>query len=562
MDRRVSYLLRQLSWEPILSLTPSILFDQLRSPWMPHGWTRVSRILRSRFATRLMEVSFVVLLLAARVAARTGAYTDTAGYACFALGLFACAAGALAQGQLECGRLRLRWTLLSIGLAAAGLGYAVACLQHAHLLGDAVAQPALSLLLNGAEGGLLLAATLWFSGAAATIVWIDLMQAMLFIALRIAITYSSLSWDRLVSNHMLVTQVLAAFLFFTAWAASAGASSRNERRFLRIFSVFLGCRCVGWFLNDQVGYLWRHNPEGSFYDLPTILTFIGFALFLFEDWRRRASAPQRDFALDHPRLFVRSLMPSLLALASFTLALDLFLHAHVAGCVALLCSVACYLGRTLLLQSQAACETAALRMRNEHLETLSHCDPLTGVGNRRSLAQAFDATRAAAAPALPVFSLLLIDLDFFKQINDSLGHLQGDGALISVAGVLQEVSAEIAGSHCARFGGDEFALLLPCVEDRRCAALAEAVRARIAALNHFSQGEDHRALSVSVGGAISATDALDAMIARADEALYRSKLQGRNRVSIATDTPVEEQVAAYLPAAALLGPAFESQPQT
>ncbi|HEY6186635.1 MAG TPA: diguanylate cyclase [Pyrinomonadaceae bacterium] len=155
-------------------------------------------------------------------------------------------------------------------------------------------------------------------------------------------------------------------------------------------------------------------------------------------------------------------------------------------------------------------------------------DQLTGLLNRyglqRVLAHEYAEARRYARP----LSCLMTDLDNFKLINDTFGHVAGDAALKQVASILTEV---VRGSDMvSRYGGDEFLVLLPETDLEGADALAEKVRAA-AASQSFGDGEPRFQLTLSIGAAtLSETESGNDMIVRADLALYDAKEHGRNRV--------------------------------
>ena len=166
-----------------------------------------------------------------------------------------------------------------------------------------------------------------------------------------------------------------------------------------------------------------------------------------------------------------------------------------------------------------------LERANHKLQTLSVTDGLTGIRNRRAfdaaLAEAFEWSRRQNTP----LSLLLIDVDHFKSFNDSFGHLVGDGVLRAVAQALQDTVRTT--DFLARYGGEEFVVILPDTDEDGAVTLAERCRRAVAAAN-WAQ----RPVTVSIGASTlaDATGDAAALVREADEALYRSKETGRNRV--------------------------------
>jgi diguanylate cyclase (GGDEF)-like protein len=172
--------------------------------------------------------------------------------------------------------------------------------------------------------------------------------------------------------------------------------------------------------------------------------------------------------------------------------------------------------------------TWQLKRANEQLDILAHKDPLTGLANRRAFVEAANARIAAGQPHL----LAMIDIDHFKRINDRLGHAGGDSALRHAADTLR--GAAPPGSLLARLGGEEFGLLLtmPC-DDGEAARLAaeahvEAMRLQLASLPLITpNGRVH--VTASFGLATTRPgEPLDALLNRADHALYAAKEAGRN----------------------------------
>lgn len=162
------------------------------------------------------------------------------------------------------------------------------------------------------------------------------------------------------------------------------------------------------------------------------------------------------------------------------------------------------------------------------LDRLAHRDPLTGVGNRRWLVREAFARREEmrAAPS----SLLVLDLDHFKLVNDRHGHLVGDSVLAELASVLMPELGR--GSLLARFGGEEFCILLPGVALETAAALAERLRGKIA--RHRFAGLPAGEITASFGVArVRREDPrLGESFARADLLVYRAKAAGRDRVVV------------------------------
>jgi diguanylate cyclase (GGDEF)-like protein len=180
---------------------------------------------------------------------------------------------------------------------------------------------------------------------------------------------------------------------------------------------------------------------------------------------------------------------------------------------------------------QAALSIANARLYQETLE-LSFTDPLTGVANRRQLFVRLDQELSRSVRFGDPLSVLMLDLDLFKQVNDRHGHTVGDGVLRALAAVLKRNVRKI--DLVARYGGEEFCIILPRVAKPEAMEVAEKLRRAVAAaVLPGPQKEPQLSITVSVGVASLATDAIDAkgLVERADAALYEAKRLGRDRVA-------------------------------
>ncbi len=489
--------------------------------WASPAWRQAMLILAT------LAVAIDVCVHAAVAWADT-AHAAAIGYLCLSLAIFACAAAFRARARAEQGTLRIRWLLVASGSLAASLGFAPSFTEV--VLNTGPARLLQTPLFNTSEAFFLLGIVLFSAGVARSIVLVDMLQAGLFVVLRFNLAYSPATRDHFAQNHLLISQLMALFLFLAAMIACMGAASHAELKLLRILTWFFGLRLIAFFTSDQVSYVWLGHLQCSLWDVA------GTALLgaLRSTCSIRAAGQRlRDREtepLRAPSVIVRSLMPSFLALVNLMLGLFVLRISVTLAAGAIALSLVCYVLRTALLHAQTAQEKAVLESRNEHLEGLAIRDPLTAIGNRRALAGIYNGLRAAAGGES--LSLLAMDIDRFKQANDHLGHLHGDKVLIALARLLERQGLGVAGSHCARLGGDEFALLLPGVSHEEAVALAEELRARFSA-RAFESASGPATLSIGVASLKQAGDLpLESLISFADDALYRAKLLGRDRVEV------------------------------
>jgi diguanylate cyclase len=184
--------------------------------------------------------------------------------------------------------------------------------------------------------------------------------------------------------------------------------------------------------------------------------------------------------------------------------------------------------------SQLAQEMQQVRSELARSQEEARLDALTGLNNRLAFQEELSAMVAGAGEGSHVPCLLLVDVDFFKRVNDTYGHLGGDHVLQVVA---QEVRASVRGRDVvARYGGEEFAVLLRDTPRSGCQAVAENVRLHVGQslieLPRELGFEQPVMVTVSVGGAwYRQGESIESLIDRADRALYESKQNGRNRVT-------------------------------
>jgi len=180
------------------------------------------------------------------------------------------------------------------------------------------------------------------------------------------------------------------------------------------------------------------------------------------------------------------------------------------------------------MKEQVRLRTLQLQEANAELERQATTDPLTQLLNRRG----FEA-RATLALALAIrnerpLSVLTLDIDFFKRINDTYGHDVGDVVLQTLARTLLQRARQT--DVVARFGGEEFVLLLPDTDVKGAEYMAENLRQTIAALEITPVGHITVSIGVSSLYLNQAKDSLNEMIKRSDAALYEAKFSGRNKV--------------------------------
>ena len=187
------------------------------------------------------------------------------------------------------------------------------------------------------------------------------------------------------------------------------------------------------------------------------------------------------------------------------------------------------------LEARVETRTQELQLANQRLEELASIDPLTAVSNRRHFLElARPEISRAKRQGLPL-AVIMLDIDFFKSVNDRFGHETGDKVLMALAATVR--GALRGGDIFARLGGEEFVLMLPGQGFPEAVQLAERLR-ELVAQNEVPGSGAHITVSAGVAGLENDTDEIDDLLRRADQGLYRAKSEGRDRVCTArADVP-------------------------
>ena len=188
-----------------------------------------------------------------------------------------------------------------------------------------------------------------------------------------------------------------------------------------------------------------------------------------------------------------------------------------------------------LQQQVAASQNEIVKLRSdlERARGEALVDPLTGILNRKGFDQHVGALFANAPDAGRQHCLVMFDIDHFKKVNDTHGHVMGDRVIQGLGEILRK-SVSNEAHAAARYGGEEFAILLPQCSLEDSANLAEAVRLRTKAMKVRNRSTQDVLFTVTISGGVAAMQPGDdaaSLIARADAALYASKHGGRDRVT-------------------------------
>lgn len=190
------------------------------------------------------------------------------------------------------------------------------------------------------------------------------------------------------------------------------------------------------------------------------------------------------------------------------------------------------------LRRRIEAATGELLAQKELAELQARVDPLTGLGNRRAFMERIELELHRAARYGTHLCLIMLDLDYFKDVNDRFGHDAGDKLLVALAEMLRTSIRDV--DFTARMGGEEFVVLMPETDLQAARHAAERMRLAVSAL-HITTTAGEVSCTASFGIAVSEAElGVNAMLVRADKALYAAKNTGRDRVCVHMDSGQED----------------------
>jgi diguanylate cyclase (GGDEF)-like protein len=308
----------------------------------------------------------------------------------------------------------------------------------------------------------------------------------------------------------------------------------EERRFFRVLCSFLWTYavCAGIY-----NYVSSMTPDHSLVDVLVDLPFLFLAIAaLLPIAAHEEAAPTEG--RNPITLFLDNASPIFYTLALLALGIAIVRSHFAIGVTAILVALAVYGIRTTTLQSRYMRSQQALQEARDRLEEMSLKDGLTNVANRRCFDQMMELEWNRATRMQTPLALLLIDIDYFKNLNDRHGHRYGDQCLVEVAAALQSILPR-SGDLLARYGGEEFAAILPATTAPGAKAIADKMQESVRSLNIQNETSIGHFATVSIGIAVyefPQAGSPAALVEASDRALYKAKQNGRNRVE---DSPLQ-----------------------
>jgi diguanylate cyclase (GGDEF)-like protein len=322
-----------------------------------------------------------------------------------------------------------------------------------------------------------------------------------------------------------VVVLVVAFLRFIS------ATTVDERNFLRFFTISLLISDVMLDLHDIVA---GGFATATYYDLlGTIPMLISLLLVLMlPDETSETSVPMPPGKIAE---VLNIACPSLLTIMLIGAGVDAMRHFFNFGIGVMAIGFTLYLVRSVIIQRNLEQSERSLKEARDKLEAISLTDALTGVANRRCFDNTLVTEWNRAVRTQSALSLLIMDIDHFKHLNDTQGHQAGDDCIIMVAKAIRDCLPR-SGDLLARYGGEEFCVILPTTDSKGVQTVAHKMREAVHSLaipNETSAGP-YVSISVGIATCYFPTNlTAHQLFAAVDKALYRAKENGRNRVEVA-----------------------------
>ncbi|WP_446745382.1 GGDEF domain-containing protein [Silvibacterium acidisoli] len=349
------------------------------------------------------------------------------------------------------------------------------------------------------------------------------------------------------SIHLLVQTYLAEnILLAVAVTARLLSCPRNteERSLYRTLSLFLwsyaGCAELFNFFDI------RSKHAVGFRSILMEAPFLLLALVLLLS---DVHIPESKTAFRKTKLalFIETLSPIFFTLALTALGASIVRRHFHYGLAAIQIALVLYAVRATFLQNRYMQSEKELAEAKERLQKLSFQDALTGVPNRRHFDEIFEMEWSRAGRVMQPLSLLMVDADYFKRLNDHYGHPAGDECLVRLAQALKHCLPR-SGDMLARYGGEEFAVILPTTDRLGAENVAVRMQEAVRALHIQNESPVGEFVTISVGISTYAAPALARMhelVDAADRALYKAKQNGRNRIEFC-EMPIETEIVRSL----------------
>lgn len=445
------------------------------------------------------------------------------------------------RGRIQAVRTRVLWTLLCVGLViwAAGILFAawedlfqrntLTIAYFSDFLFFVYGMPLLLAISSPTQ-----------TEQSSLFVWLDVLQALMtallaYVTIFEVVPFTHLNGHTLSLPRLLITYNVESFSL--AGAASlrllAYTNDGEERRFYQVLCSYLWVYAICTCVYNHITVV--TNEHTGLYDLLTTFPFMLLALasvFLFD---RREDAVQ-SFHKRPLTLFIDNASPIFYTLALLALGAGLVQQHFYIGMSGIVTALAIYGVRATVLQSRYMQAQHDLQDARDKMEEMSLTDSLTGVANRRCFDRTLEVEWRRAVRRRSPLSLMMVDVDYFKNLNDKYGHPYGDDCLMRISEALQAALPRSA-DLLARYGGEEFGVILSATDGRGASTVAQRMQEFVRSLQLRNETPIGGCVTISIGVAtyeFPHEGTSTTLIEAADSALYLAKRNGRDRIEYAS----------------------------
>lgn len=438
-------------------------------------------------------------------------------------------------------RMRLSWGLLSLALLLWCIGMSLAAwddLAHVNPTTTVAGYSDLAYYLYGFPI-LLAIASPTREELRSLFIWLEITQVIVTAILVFVTFFQVLPFMHQQYDPIPIAAMIRAYDVENIFLASGAtirflslAERTHRRHFFMLLASFLWTYALFAGIYNHL-FVALQNNMGAYNALSSV-PFLVLLIFAFITNREYVDSVPVDL-LDRPvALFIENSSPIFYTVALFLLAIMQIRRHFYLGVSTLALALVIYAIRAIMLQSRFMRSERSLREARNWLEAMSLQDSLTGIANRRHFDNTLQSEWARGVRTRLPLSLLMMDIDHFKALNDTCGHLAGDRCLVEIAAALRELVPR-KGDLLARYGGEEFAVILTATDSEGAQLLAERIRSAITEINVADLNATPRTITLSIGVAtvtwpseLTPQDLID----EADRALYQAKRSGRNRVQV------------------------------
>lgn len=364
-------------------------------------------------------------------------------------------------------------------------------------------------------------------------VWMDTAQALLtgflfYVSVFSVMPFAATPLEPISSTTLVLLYNAENVILAVAATLRLLAQPRgHERRFYAILFGFLWIYAIAAYLYNNWAVL---NDGHAVIDVLVDLPFLYLAVAALAP-RPLPEEPERTPHKQTLALFVENVSPIFYTVALLALSISLMRQHFYAGTVGIFTALVAYATRSTTLQGRYIRVQRELHEAHDRLEQMALTDALTNTANRRRFDAALVLEWNRAIRNRYPLALLLIDIDYFKMLNDRYGHPAGDRCLVSAALALQAALPR-SGDLLARYGGEEFAAILPATDEAGARMVARTMQEAVRALKIRNETSTGPFVTVSVGVAVFESPQFNVaeLVEAADQALYRAKQNGRNRI--------------------------------